>query len=56
MTRKALLKKALAEAEKELEKHPGDAPWSCVECYHGRPCTKALIYLYAVEAMKREVS
>lgn len=31
-------KDILAEIKKRLVYHPGDAPWSCVECYHGRPC------------------
>lgn len=39
-------------AKKELERHPGDAPWSCVECYHNRPCTKKIIYSAAVTHLK----
>lgn len=31
-------KQILEKIQKELEKHPGDASWSCVECYHGNPC------------------
>jgi hypothetical protein len=26
------------EIKRRLERHPGDAPWSCIECYHNRPC------------------
>ena len=48
-----LLHKAILEAKTELERHPGDAPWSCVECYHNRPCTKQTIYEFALRSMKR---
>ena len=47
-----LLQKAINEAKRELEKHPGDAPWSCVECYHNRPCTEQVILRYALSGME----
>src|SRR5229473_3031818 len=40
------------EIAKRLEKHPGDAPWSCVECYHGRPCVERDILVAAQEAQR----
>lgn len=52
MDDKKLLAEALAKAKKELERHPGDAPWSCVDCYHGRDCSKKIIYRYAVKAIE----
>lgn len=36
-------KEVLLALEKKLEYHPGDAPWGCVKCYHGRPCVDAVI-------------
>lgn len=39
----------LAEVKERLRRHPGDAPWSCVECYHNRPCKDRQI-LKAAEA------
>ena len=37
----------LKEIARRLEYHPGDAPWSCVECYPGRPCVDREILLAA---------
>jgi hypothetical protein len=33
----------LKEVVRRLRAHPGDAPWSCVECYHSRPCKERQI-------------
>ena len=27
-----------AEIQRRLELHPGDPPWSCIDCYYGKPC------------------
>jgi hypothetical protein len=44
--------KSVKDVIKErLEYHPGDAPWSCVECYHGRPCVDRKILLLALQAL-----
>ena len=44
-------KQIKAEVEKRLQRHPGDAPWSCIECYHGRPCLeKEMLQLVKVAA------
>jgi hypothetical protein len=42
-----LKEKARERIRKELERHPGDAPWSCVECYHSRPCIEKVMLLAA---------
>ena len=44
-------KEVLNEIERRLESHPGDAPWSCTECYHNRPCIDRKI----LEAAKRQL-
>ena len=42
----------IAEINRRLTKHPGDAPWSCVECYHGRPCKDAQILRAALACLE----
>jgi hypothetical protein len=44
--------KVLQEVERRLQRHPGDAPWSCVECYHGRPCVDRDILNAALRYLK----
>jgi hypothetical protein len=44
--------KLIREIHRRLEKHPGDAPWSCVECYHNKPCLDADILRLAMIALK----
>lgn len=46
-----LIEEARERIRRELLRHPGDAPWSCVECYHGRPCVDKVIY----EAAQKEL-
>lgn len=40
------------EILRRLERHPGDAPWSCVECYHGRPCIDSQILRAALSRVE----
>lgn len=44
---------ALREVRRRLERHPGDAPWSCIECYHSRPCTERVILEAAEHELER---
>lgn len=37
---------------RKLESHPGDAPWSCVKCYHNEPCIEAEILHLALKAIR----
>ena len=37
----------LDEINRRLKKHPGDAPWSCIECYHNKPCVEKEILMAA---------
>lgn len=39
----------IQEIKRRLERHPGDAPWSCIECYHCRPCVEKEILLAALK-------
>jgi hypothetical protein len=41
--REARRTEIIARINKRLEAHPGDAPWSCTECYHGRYCADRAI-------------
>lgn len=51
-----LRRQALASVWDQLRYHPGDAPWSCVECYHGRPCVKRVILKAAEAELNRAVA
>lgn len=44
----------LAKIHRDLEYHPGDAPWSCLDCYHGRPCREREILLAARDLISAE--
>jgi hypothetical protein len=46
----ALVARAVAKNKimSKLKYHPGDAPWSCVECYHGKKCVEKTILTYAL--------
>jgi hypothetical protein len=46
--------KIIKEIESRLEYHPGDAPWSCVECYHCRECVEKEILTAALKYLKRK--
>lgn len=46
------VQKVKAEIERRLKSHPGDAPWGCVECYHGRPCIDREILMAAKAVIK----
>lgn len=37
----------LTEINYRLQRHPGDAPWSCLDCYNNRPCVIREILLLA---------
>jgi len=47
-----LIKEAIKRINRSLERHPGDAPWSCVECYHNRPCVDRVILMAAKEKLE----
>lgn len=49
MTATLTKENVLVKIERDLEYHPGDAPWSCLDCYHGRPCQEKEILLAARE-------
>lgn len=49
---KELLQKAINRAKSKMECHPGDAPWSCAECYYNRPCEDQVILSYALAGME----
>ena len=46
---------ALRKVKAELTRHPGDAPWSCLDCYHNRPCIDKLIYKLAEKELENLV-
>lgn len=41
----------LKEIDRRMQRHPGDAPWSCIECYKGQPCVEKEI----LEAAKKQL-
>ncbi|MBS0219182.1 MAG: hypothetical protein JSR91_00420 [Proteobacteria bacterium] len=43
----------LVSISRRLEKHPGDAPWSCIDCYHGKACDEAQILRAAYRELRR---
>lgn len=45
----------LAEINRRMEYHPGDAPWSCVKCYHNQPCVDREILILASKQLKSEM-
>jgi hypothetical protein len=49
-----LQKLALEKVNLELTRHPGDAPWSCVECYFGKPCVDKIIYKAAKKQLEND--
>ncbi len=42
------------EIKRRLERHPGDSPWSCIDCYHNRPCIDKEILLAALANLGAE--
>lgn len=43
----------IATIKRRLQSHPGDAPWSCVACYHGNFCPEQKILLAAEEYFEK---
>ena len=46
-------KLVIKEIENRLIRHPGDAPWSCIDCYHNRPCMDKKVLVAALKYLSK---
>lgn len=51
MTAEVPRETVVREIKRRMAKHPGDAPWSCTNCYHGRPCVERAILVAALKEL-----
>jgi len=44
----------LNEINRRMELHPGDIPWGCLDCHHGKSCVQKEILKLALKQLKFE--